>query len=362
MLDLNEEKFSVRNVVEDVMNLLALGAQNKGLALAADVSQKIPPFCLGDPFRLRQVLINLAGNAIKFTERGSVTLTADLKPNPAQTDAAMALHFEVIDTGKGLTQAEINRLFKPFTQLDSSAARRHGGTGLGLAISRSLIEMMDGEIGVTSQPGKGSTFWFWLPLKPISDDASPAQAPGEDQARDHCKTVQPARSQPSAAAYSSPAIVGGHPTVLLVEDNLVNQKVALRQLQKLGYTVDVAANGREAIKAVLQENYAVVLMDCQMPEVDGFEATRMIRAAERHNRRTPIVAMTANAMEGDREACLAAGMDDYLPKPIRMEELEKIMRRWNAGARATAGKPADHEPCRVKAQNGSRAQKRSTPG
>ena len=357
MLDLNEQ-FSVRNVVNDVVNLLALGAQNKGLVLAANVSEEVPSLCLGDPFRLRQVLINLVGNAIKFTEQGSVSITVDLKPQPASTDGSMAVHFEVIDTGKGLTQAEISRLFTPFTQLDASAARRHGGTGLGLAISSSLVEMMGGEIGVTSQPRKGSSFWFWMPLKPVSDDASqdetPGQVRGEDLVYDYGQSVRPAPSQRRAVTGSAPAIVGGHPAVLLVEDNLVNQKVALRQLQKLGYTADVAVNGREAVEAVLQENYAVVLMDCQMPEVDGFEATRMIRAAERRNRRhTPIVAMTANAMEGDREACLAAGMDDYMPKPIRMEELDKILHRWSGDVRQAACKPAERNSG-VRAPNGSR--------
>ena len=367
MLDLNEEQFSVRNVVNDVVNLLALGAQNKGLVLAANVSEEVPSLCLGDPFRLRQVLINLVGNAIKFTEQGSVSITVDLKPQPASTDSSMAVHFEVIDTGKGLTQAEISRLFTPFTQLDASAARRHGGTGLGLAISSSLVEMMGGEIGVTSQPRKGSSFWFWMPLKPVSDDASqdetPGQVRGEDLVYDYGQSVRPAPSQRRAVTGSAPAIVGGHPAVLLVEDNLVNQKVALRQLQKLGYTADVAVNGREAVEAVLQENYAVVLMDCQMPEVDGFEATRMIRAAERRNRRhTPIVAMTANAMEGDREACLAAGMDDYMPKPIRMEELDKILHRWSGDVRQAACKPAERNSGGVRAPNGSRAKEHSPPG
>ena len=363
MVDLNEEVFSVRTVVDDVVNLLALGVQEKGLVLQTNVFPAVPHFCRGDPFRLRQVLINLVGNAIKFTERGSVSLTVNLTDRPEQTDADAALRFEVTDTGRGISSVEIGRLFKPFTQLDASATRKHGGTGLGLAISRSLIELMGGEIGVTSRLGQGSTFWFWTPLKPVASETAHDEQPGAESTDDQRQTKRTSTSHVTAKPNQPAAIVSGRPTVLLVEDNLVNQKVALRQLQKLGYTADVASNGREAVEAVLHENYAVVLMDCQMPEVDGFEATRMIRTAERHNRRhTPIVAMTANAMEGDREACLAAGMDDYLPKPIRMEELDNILRRWNAGVCPSAGASPCRESKRVPVQNRNRSKEHSTPG
>jgi CheY-like chemotaxis protein len=271
------------------------------------------------------VLLNLVGNAVKFTKQGEVAILVHMTSGPSvQEGSTLALRFEVRDTGPGLSEEQIGRLFRPFTQLDSSSTRRHGGTGLGLAISGRLVELMGGQIGVASAPGQGSTFWFSVPLAAAGSASPPASG----------TTPTP----PAAVNWTLPpaATVNGNgdhaaspPTILLVEDNLVNQKVALRQLQKLGYAVAVATNGREGVEMALRGRYALLLMDCQMPEMDGYEATRAIRAAERDaGRYTPIVAMTANAMEGDREACLAAGMDDYLAKPLRMEDLGAMIGRW----------------------------------
>ncbi len=209
MLDLNEEQFSVRNVVNDVVNLLALGRRTRPSPCRQCLRRSLS-FCLGDPHRLRQIIVNLIGNAIKFTEQGSVSITVDLKPQPASTDGSMAVHFEVIDTGKGLTQAEISRLFTPFTQLDASAARRHGGTGLGLALSSSLVELMGGEIGVTSQPRKGSSFWFWMPLKPVSDDASQDETPGQVRGEDLGVRLWSERAPSPFATACSNRLSAGH--------------------------------------------------------------------------------------------------------------------------------------------------------
>ncbi len=340
MLELRTEGFSVQTMVKEVIDLLAFAADNKGLQLVSLVAPEIPPICLGDPLRLRQVLLNLTGNGIKFTEQGEVTISVTRVPGSPPTEGA-ALRFEIRDTGRGLTQAQIGRLFTPFTQLDATSTRRYGGTGLGLAISRRLVELMDGKIGVTSQPGAGSTFWFWVPLLP----ASTAQQPQRHHALEgryarNLRDSQAVTSNASPVAQAQPPSpttngAASPDTILLVEDNLVNQKVAIRQLQKLGHAVVLATNGFEAVEAARNGQFGMILMDCQMPGLDGFDATRLIRAAERDMaRQTPIVAMTANAMEGDREVCLAAGMDDYLPKPLRIEELRVVVERWMPTARA----------------------------
>ena len=302
---LHETDFDPRAVIEEVNEIFAAKMHAKGLTLRAFVAPDVPIWLRGDPRRLRQVLVNLVGNAVKFTDHGNieigVTVCETTEPGPI-------LRFEVADTGVGIPQAAHQRLFQPFTQLDGSMARRYGGTGLGLAISKRLVELMGGEIGVESEFGKGARFWFTAALKHPSDHPD-----GHQTERSH-----------QGATEAEPAVLVPGVRILLAEDNLTNQRLAILQLERLGYVAKAVADGRAAVDAVIEDPDAfdLLLMDCQMPVMDGFQAARVIRRAEPAGRHLPIIAMTANAMHGDREACLAAGMDDYLSKPVRPTELE----------------------------------------
>ncbi|MBT8763395.1 response regulator [Desulfohalobiaceae bacterium Ax17] len=444
-LELEETPFNVHQLVEDVTEMFAEAAYAKKLELSCLIYSDVPDVLQGDSGRLRQILTNLLGNAVKFTERGEVVVRA----RKAQEDVGSVLiHFEVSDTGIGISPEVQTKLFDPFVQADSSTTRKYGGTGLGLAICKQLAEIMGGEIGVQSEPGKGSTFWFTARLKKVdereagtlrrkdlrglkllivddnetnriilehyasnwgmksvsvSSGPSALTALEEAQARrepfdiaildfmmpemegmDLGKTIKARpelaevrlilltsfakRGQANEAReagfsgyltkpvrqsqlYDCLAIVMGEipnqeskeqeqdsiqssprarskGRILLVEDNVVNQKVAMLMLEKMGYLVDVAANGKEAVAAVKKIPYDLIFMDCQMPEMDGFEATAEIRNLEGEDRHTPIIAMTAHAMAGDRERCLAAGMDDYVTKPVKKDELAKVVERW----------------------------------
>jgi PAS domain S-box-containing protein len=460
-LSLEVLTFDPRATVEDMGEMLAEAAQSKGIELACLVAEDVPTNLRGDPGRLRQILINLVGNAIKFTKKGEVVVRAALAEDGPDH---VVVRFDVTDTGIGIPPEARARLFQSFSQVDGSTTRKYGGTGLGLAICKQLTELMGGEIGVESKPGQGSTFWFTircerqpapacaLPLRAdlrgrrvlIVDDNPTAcailrdlliaqgltslcapdgpealkmlraaaakgrpydlalldlQMPGmdglaladsirSDHSLDATKLVmltsfgrrgqaeaarqagiagylaKPVRrthlyscvagvlapeAEPPSRSFVSPPSMAGAPAracgrVLLAEDNAVNQMVAVRMLEKLGYRADVAANGLEVLEALSRIPYAAVLMDCQMPEMDGFEATASIRNAEREMRtgevstsfiphpaalrRIPIIAMTANAMQGDRERCLAAGMDDYISKPVKLQDLERALERW----------------------------------
>jgi CheY-like chemotaxis protein len=323
-MTLEQVDVDLRELVEEVTGLLAGQARDKGLELGFEIDPAVPPAVTGDPVRIRQVLINLVGNAVKFTERGEVAISVQRIDAPA--DAAQGhdcrLSFSVRDTGIGLSPDACQKLFQPFTQADGSTTRRFGGTGLGLAISRRLVGMMGGEIGIESTLGVGSRFWFELRL------ALAAQADGN----------APETALPDSGEFRTP--LPGR--VLLVEDNGVNQEIGMAMLQAIGCEVDLAADGREAIEATRSKAYDLVLMDCQMPDVDGFEATRAIRARKREQsgskaaRRLPIVALTANAMSGDREQCTAAGMDDYLSKPFTQAQLRAVIQTWVSDPRAAA--------------------------
>ncbi|MCC6608439.1 MAG: response regulator [Burkholderiales bacterium] len=302
-LELAAADFDLRASVAEVIELLRVRAEEKGLALELSFADDVPRHVRADPIRLRQVITNLVGNAIKFSERGSVHVSVARGPSaPAPT-----LRFEVADSGIGMTPEQSGRIFEAFTQGDASHTRKYGGTGLGLAISRELVELMGGEIGVTTALGIGSTFWFTAAVeRAIECDAA------------------------EAAALPEPlAPLSGH--VLLVEDNELNRVVARGMLEALGLTVSVVADGRDAVREVFLRRYDLVLMDCQMPGLDGFEATQRIRARESATRapgRATIIALTANAAAGDRERCIAAGMDDYLSKPLHMADLHATAGRW----------------------------------
>ncbi len=320
-VDLEREPFGLRAVVQETARMFAAQAQARGLALRCDIGPDVPERGVGDPVRLRQILINLLGNAIKFTERGAVALrVAVLTREPEH----VRLRFEVEDTGVGIAPEAQALLFEAFTQADASHARRYGGTGLGLAICRRLARLMDGDVQVASAPGEGSTFWFTARI---------GLAPGTAEDPDVAPSVAPAAEPPPAPEAGVP-----RPRVLLVEDNPVNQRVAGGLLRRLGCDVALADSGRAGIEACLAASFDLVFMDCQMPDLDGLAATREIRRREGGRRRTPIVALTANAVAGDRESCLAAGMDDYLSKPVRRDDLAVVLERW--GQPAGAGGPA----------------------
>ncbi|GIW55287.1 MAG: hypothetical protein KatS3mg082_1691 [Nitrospiraceae bacterium] len=492
-LELEDIEFHIRPLIEEVLTQFAERAQRKGLELTGLVHASVPIAFRGDPGRLRQILTNLVGNAVKFTEQGEVVVdvrradgeTPDAPARPldraAHRDGAVSLRFAVRDTGIGMSAETVARLFQPFTQADTSTTRQYGGTGLGLSISKKLVELMDGQIGVESQPGRGSTFWFEVRLPESShiesaptartdlqgrralvvddnesnrmilhhllaswgmqdDTASNAEEarrlvrqatvegtrydaaiidmvmPGEDGLqlvrslhadqssttmpvilltslvqRGHAKLAReagvaayltkpvrhdhlyeclrtvlgrahadlPARPGSEQKSAPAPPLVTRHtlaetrpkPRILVAEDNPVNQTLTVKMLEKFGYRVDVAANGREAVEALQRTQYAAVLMDVQMPIMDGIEATREIRRREaRHAEpgtidersasvsasfgsrpvagHVPIIAVTANAMPGDRERCLAAGADDYLAKPVKREDLQAALERW----------------------------------
>jgi signal transduction histidine kinase/DNA-binding NarL/FixJ family response regulator len=318
----------VREVVADVTELETERARSKGLELLARVHPDVPVLLHGDPGRLRQVLVNLVSNAVKFTDRGGqVLVRARLM---TEANHSSVVRFEVQDTGIGIDPEARSRLFRSFSQADGSTSRRYGGTGLGLAISKRLVELMGGEIGVDSTPGVGSTFWFTLTLAQPDARAAGRVFDTISRVLDNTGGVaEPLRVTSLGGGRSAPersAAVTSAP-ILVVEDNPVNQQVACGWLRKLGYRADVAANGFEALEALERIAYAAVLMDCQMPEMDGFQATAELRRRE-GTTHTPVIAMTANVMQGDRERCLEAGMDDYVPKPVRLEDLDAALRRW----------------------------------
>lgn len=435
-------EFSPRYVVEEAAELFAETAANKGIELVLDVDADVPEAVVGDAGRLRQVLINLVGNAVKFTDAGEVVVRARRQESKGP---ATGIRFEVVDTGIGLAPEESARVFGVYSQIDASTTRRHGGTGLGLAIARMLTELMGGQIGVQSEKGKGSTFWFTALFReaaaprgkrsksgarmsgtavaivddnktnrtileryvaswgmrgrsfdsgrealremrrvagsdepfevaildlmmPGMDGAavaaamradtslrdlvvilltsaghSDAKVPGVDgelvkpvrpsQLFDMLQTLLAGRTPDLEPEVAHPAASRGA-RILVVDDNAANQKVALRMVERLGYRADVAATGAEAVAMVGHGHYDAVLMDCQMPELDGYEASRQIRHDERGGRRVPIIAMTADAGSGERERCLAAGMDDYVSKPVKLHVVAAVLERWLATKQA----------------------------
>lgn len=306
--------FDPLSLFNEFVKVMATKAGKKNLAFKTSFAYDGPPLLHGDPVRLRQVLFNLIDNAVKFTDHGELELRATMKP---LDETHVAMRFEVSDTGIGISDKDHDKLFQPFSQINGSTTRTHGGTGLGLAISKRLVTLMGGEIGADSKKGCGSTFWFTAPLgiPDIKEELPENKKPSLVKIIDHSDP------EPEPAEMSD--------LILVAEDNPVNQKLILAQLSKLGYRAHMVSTGREAVESVLNTSYALILMDCQMPVMDGFEATGAIRNNEPAlGRYTPIIAITAHAMKGDREKCINAGMNDYLSKPISLNQLQKKLERW----------------------------------
>jgi CheY-like chemotaxis protein len=310
-LELEDIAFSPLDALANAVELSRWNAQARGLKLTTDIGPNLDPVLRGDPGRLRQVLTNLLSNALKFTQRGEVNVRVR---EIARTDTDRTWRFEVKDSGVGIPADVLPKLFRSFTQADGSTTRRYGGTGLGLAIVKRLCVLMGGDVGVESQLKQGSTFWFTVRFQV----ASPDQV-AQNLGRSSVPLKGPTRPPDSAPL-----------SVLVAEDHAVNREVAVRLLEHLGCEVQVADNGRKAREATLERNFDLIFMDCQMPEMDGFEATRAIRAHELSSgsQRTPIVALTANALVGDPERCFAAGMDDFVSKPFSVGKLRSALERW----------------------------------
>lgn len=296
-IHLEDIEFRLSKVVTNVAELLRFKADEKGLELSVNISGDIPKILKGDPYRLSQILTNLLNNAIKFTNKGNITLTADALK---RDNNKVILLFKVTDTGIGISEIGTKKLFKEFSQTDRSTARKYGGTGLGLSICRNLVSLMGGEIGVKSTPGEGSEFWFSVPMKLYEKPVSRKEQPKVE--------------------------LNGNIKVLYAEDNLINQQVTQLLLKNAGILCDVAVNGNVAFEMYLEKHYDLILMDMQMPECDGLESTKKIREYEKQNKNGKnvfIVAVTANSFDEDREKCFSAGMNDFLTKPFNADELLK---------------------------------------
>ncbi len=318
MLTIEAIPFDLLAVLEQVSSLLGVRAREKRLQFDLRYDERAPRRFIGDPGRIRQILLNLVGNAIKFTEAGHVAVNvACTEVGPL--DALVQLVVE--DTGIGIPADKHAALFERFTQADSSTARKYGGTGLGLAICKRLAALMGGTVGLTSELGRGSRFWVTMRLRLCHAEAAP----------------------PAPVPLTAAPAAGRRVHILLVEDHPTNQMLATELLEKIGCTVVVAQNGREAVQQSGQERFDAIFMDCHMPEMDGFEATAQIRQRQTDGERVPIIALTANAMNGDRERCVAAGMDDYLSKPIVYADLERAIAQWCRRAPVAPASPYSYE-------------------
>jgi len=304
-LTLEHVPLDVHKLLIDCVGLFKKRANAKRVSIETIVQPDVPLWVIGDPTRLRQIITNVVSNAVKFTDEGTITVRVACV---VLTDRETTLKFSVTDTGIGIPEEVQRELFQPFTQADGSTTRKYGGTGLGLAICKQLVELMRGTIGVDSVPRKGSTFWFTAVFE---------RGTGYEAASNG-RTSRTTREDKLPEGIR----------ILLVEDNAVNQKVATKMLQKFGCVPDVASNGREALEAVQRTRYDVVLMDCMMPEMDGFAATQAIRADENGERRVPIIAMTASVLQSERERCFQSGMDAYITKPIRADVLFDTIMQW----------------------------------
>ena len=306
--------FSVYSLVKEIVSLLEPRARSKGLELSLKVELGRLQYFRGDSGKIRQILMNLLGNAIKFTQKGNIRVKVSLVDQDSKSTKRVKVKFEVRDTGVGIPEEDLRKIFEPFVQLDGSLTRAHGGTGLGLAICKQLLDLLGGKISVRSSPNKGSKFWFSVPLKKVEKNPTPS-----------VRTENINKTKASRVPLQ-PTKASGR--VLVAEDNPVNQFIIQKQLESVGYTVDIVENGKKAVDAVMKNQYDIVLMDCQMPEMDGMEATREIRRIRGQKNGLPIIAFTAHAFQGERQKCLDAGMDEYISKPVDFEKLFKLMQGY----------------------------------
>ena len=308
-LNFENISFDLNQIIKDIVTLYSLKSEQQGVLLVQEIDESLPVSLMGDPTRLRQVIVNLVSNALKFTDRGEVKINVEVaKFNTDKDIESIDVKISVSDTGIGIPEAAQKTLFNAFTQADGSTTRKYGGTGLGLAIVSQLVDMMGGILGVDSVEGEGSQFWF--------------------TARFQHGNEKP-ENQPERVAENNSAQLDAK--ILLVEDNPINQMVAQKMLEKVGLKPKLANNGLQAMQLLNEQTFDLVLMDCQMPEMDGFDATREIRKLEIkaiNQNSIPVVAMTANVMSGDRERCLDVGMDDYIGKPVQRDQLESVLRKW----------------------------------
>jgi len=307
--------FDLNDCIDTVIEVLSSQAEEKGLRLAVSIDSQVNGKLQGDPIRLRQILLNLVSNAIKFTDAGEVVLAVKKGVGTGESGGVgemTSLLFSVRDTGIGISAEGQQKLFKSFSQVDASSTRQYGGTGLGLTICKQIVEQMGGEISVKSEIGQGSTFCFTAQFLVQDTNA----------------VTQPSVVEKNTQEINPVELKNHQINILIAEDNLVNQQVLLNQLENLGYHADFVVNGEQALAMLSQQNYDIVLMDCQMPVIDGYTATQELRRREGSNRHTVVIALTANAMPEDREKCLASGMDDYISKPINLSLLDALLQRW----------------------------------
>ncbi len=320
--------FDLNDCIDTVIEVLSSQSEEKGLQLKVSIDNQVSRKLQGDPIRLRQILLNLISNAIKFTDAGEVVLevtrgegesagvgdgeSGGVGEGRSGGEASTSVLFSVRDTGIGISVDGQQKLFQSFSQVDASSTRQYGGTGLGLTICKQIVEQMGGEIGVKSEIGQGSTFWFTAQF----------------QVQETNGVTQPLVNDNNTEKINPVRLKNNQINILVAEDNLVNQQVLLNQLEILGYHADYAVNGEQALAMLSQQNYDIVLMDCQMPVLDGYTATQELRQREGNNRHTVVIALTANAMPEDREKCLASGMDDYISKPINLSLLSTLLQRW----------------------------------
>lgn len=323
MMELDITEFDLRALVEELMILYGVSSQKKNVRVVSEIDPRVAQRYLGDSYRIRQILLNLVGNGIKFTESGSVVLRVK---NVKQEESRDTLRLEVQDSGPGISADKLDRLFKPFSQVDSSSTRRYGGTGLGLSICQKLVDLMGGEIGVESSPGRGSTFWFTLPL--------PVVVRADFSAKENLAGVTGPRPEAVSLGESEQAEQDDGMLILIVEDDETNQFVLQTILQTAGARVRIARNGLEAVKLAGREQFDLIFMDCQMPVMDGFEATGRIhvQAGELGRKRPQIVALTADATAATRQHCKEVGMNDYLVKPLDFGQLQRVIDNWLPGS------------------------------